>query len=374
MDVYGRINILGGRSVRLPALDVTEAIILDNDPLNRARSWARQGADYLHVVDLNAAALGDYQNRPLIDEIVAELDCPVQVAGGVRSHIEAARLICNGAWRVVMGTAAIEDQIMVWDLCRDYPGKIAVAVDVRPDQEVVTQGWTERSGRYLEEVLVEMSSAGVAAFLVAEAGRNPLTEPLDLDIYTETLELVPEPVIVAGGVGTLEDLRTLARLSVGGHQLDGVIVGREVTVGRFSLADAKRTVMAGKKAPSLSPRGGMNVFVWADDLDEMSHFYAKVLGLQEVTAPMMATRGHVWMAVGNSYLVLHKRHPESPPPGGAEIVLWVDDLRTWRDYLAGLGMGVVNMPSDRSGLPIDLVGVRDPEGNMVWVSRQPHFM
>ena len=82
MDVYGRINILGGRSVRLPALDVTEAIILDNDPLSRAKMWASQGADLLHVVDLNAAALGDYQNRELIDTIVRELDTPVQVAGG----------------------------------------------------------------------------------------------------------------------------------------------------------------------------------------------------------------------------------------------------------------------------------------------------
>ena len=91
-------------------MDVTEAIILDNDPLNRAKSWVNQGADYLHVVDLNAAALADYQNRPLIDAILTELDTPVQVAGGVRSHLEAARLIQNGAWRVVMGTAAIEDK------------------------------------------------------------------------------------------------------------------------------------------------------------------------------------------------------------------------------------------------------------------------
>jgi phosphoribosylformimino-5-aminoimidazole carboxamide ribotide isomerase len=374
MDVYGRINILGGRSVRLPALDVTEAIILDNDPLNRARSWARQGADYLHVVDLNAAALGDYQNRSLIDQIITEVDTPVQVAGGIRSHIEAMRLLRQGAWRVVMGTAAIEDQIMIWDLCRDYPDKIVVSVDVRPDQEVVTQGFSERSGRYLEEVLTEMSSAGVAAFLVAEAGRNPLTEPLDLDIFAEALELVPEPVIVAGGVGNLEDLRTLSRLSVEGRKLAGVIVGREVTVGRFSLADAKRTVVAGKEAPSLSPRGGMNVMMWADDLEKMIDFYTKALGLREVTAPHMATRGQVWMAIGGSYLILRKRHPDSPPGGGAEIVLWADDMRGWRTHLAARGLQVVDMPSDRSGLPLDMTGVVDPEGNQVWVSNQPQII
>lgn len=373
MDVYGRINILGGRSVRLPALDVTEAIILDNDPLNRARSWARQGADYLHVVDLNAAALGDYQNRPLIDEMIAELDTPVQVAGGIRSHLEAIRLLRNGAWRVVMGTAAIEDQIMIWDLCRDYPDKIVVSIDVRPDHEVVTQGFSERSGRYLEEVLLEMSSAGVAAFLVAEAGRNPLTEPLDLEIYAEALELATEPVIVAGGVGTLEDLRTLSRLSVEGRKLAGVIVGREVTVGRFSLPEAKQTVMVGQETPSLSPRGGMNVILWADDLETMSNFYARAMGLQQVTAPHMATRGQVWMATGGSYLILRKRQPDSPIGAAADIVLWVDDTTGWRTYLSAQGLQVISMPSHRSGLPIDMMGVTDPEGNRVWVSNQPQM-
>nr|MDE0502042.1 HisA/HisF-related TIM barrel protein [bacterium] len=373
MDVYGRINILGGRSVRLPALDVTEAIILDNDPLSRAKMWASQGADLLHVVDLNAAALGDYQNRDLIDRIVRELDTPVQVAGGVRSPIEAARLIRNGAWRVVMGTAAIEEQIMIWDLCREYPGKIAVSLDVRPDQEIVTQGFSERSGRYLEEVLLEMSSAGVAAFLVAEAGRDPLTEPLDLDIYAECLELVPEPVIVAGGVGSVDDLRTLSRLSVSGRRLGGVIVGREVTHGRFSLQQAKQTVTAADEAPALAPRGGMSMVLRVEDLEKMSAFYSKVLGLSEVVAPAVATRGYVWMGIGGgAYLILRKRREGEPPSAGtAEIVLWTEDTKKWADYLVGQGLGVMKTHSAEAGLPVDLTGVVDPEGNTVWVSRPP---
>ena len=375
MDVYGRINILGGRSVRLPALDITKAIILDNDPLSRAKSWANQGADYLHVVDLNAAALGDYQNRELIDRIVSELDTPVQVAGGIRSHIEAARLIRNGAWRVVMGTAAIEEQIMIWDLCREYPGKIAVSLDVRPDQEIVTQGFSERSGRYLEEVLLEMSSAGVASFLVAEAGRDPLTEPLDLDIYAEVLELVPEPVIVAGGVGSVNDLRTLSRLSVSGRKLQGVIVGREVTHGRFSLAQAKQTVMAGQEVPALSPRGGMSMVLRVENLEQMAAFYSKALGLSEITAPAVATRGYVWMAIGGgAYLILRKRREGEPPSSGtAEIVLWTDEMSKWEDYLASQGLAVIKTHSAEAGMPLDLTGVTDPEGNTVWMSKPPQM-
>ena len=124
----------------------------------------------------------------------------------------------------------------------------------------------------------------------------------------------------------MEDLRTLTRLSVEGHKLDGVIVGREVTVGRFSLADAKKAVKAGEKAPSLSPRGGMSAIVWADDLEKMSNFYSRALGLREITAPHMATRGQVWMSIGGSYLILRKRQPDSPSSGGAEIVLLADDM------------------------------------------------
>lgn len=238
MHLYARVNILGGRSVRLPHGDVSDAIPLDNDPVGRAQSWAEQGADFIHIVDLDAAAYGDYVNRPLIDELIREVDTPVQVAGGIRSHVEAERVLEAGAWRIVIGTAAIEDQNMIWDLCRDHPDKIAVELDVHPDEEIVTRGWTRKSGRYLEEVMIELSSAGVAAFLVAEAGRDALTEPPGLRVLAEALSIVEEPVIAAGGVRDLDDLRALLRLTSKGRRLGGVIVGREVTHGRFSIEDA----------------------------------------------------------------------------------------------------------------------------------------
>lgn len=245
MDLYARVNILDGRSVRLPHGNVATAIALDADPLGRAKAWVESGADYIHIVDLDAAAYGDYRNRSLIDRIIAEAGVPVQVAGGIRSHIEAARLIDAGAWRIVMGTAAIEDQNMVWDLCRDNPDRIAVSLDVRPDEEIATRGWTMNSGRYLEEVLIEMSSAGVASFLVAEAGRDALEEPPDLKILAESLASVDQPVIAAGGVRNLDDLRRLLALNAGGRRLGGIIVGREVTHGRFTIEEAKSVIAAG---------------------------------------------------------------------------------------------------------------------------------
>ncbi|MFQ5948727.1 MAG: HisA/HisF-related TIM barrel protein [Acidimicrobiia bacterium] len=240
MDLYARVNVLGERAVRLPHGDVTDAIALDADPVSRARGWVAKGADHLHVVDLDAAAYGDYRNRPLIHQIIAELDVQVQVAGGVRSAKEATNLIEAGAWRIVMGTAAIEDQIMVWDLCRQYPDQITVSLDVLPDEELVVRGWTAHSGRFLEEVLIEMSSAGAAAFLVSEAGRDALTEPPNFGVLREAISYVDEPVIAAGGARNLDDLTALINLEADGKRLGGVVVGREVIEGRFTMEEARK--------------------------------------------------------------------------------------------------------------------------------------
>ncbi|HEX7098613.1 MAG TPA: HisA/HisF-related TIM barrel protein [Acidimicrobiia bacterium] len=245
MDVYARVNILDGRAVRLPRGDVHDAIALHNDPLGRINNWFQQGADYVHVVDLDAAAFGDNKNRYLIDRILEEAHGPVQIAGGIRSHVEAARLLEGGAWRIVMGTAAIEDQNMVWDLCREFPGRIAISLDVRSDEEIATRGWTKNSGRYLEEVLIEMSSAGAAAFLVSEVGRDVLTEQTNVQILAEALSTVSEPIVAAGGVRDLDDLKRLLALEIHGRRLAGVVVGREVTQGRFTLAEAKELIAAG---------------------------------------------------------------------------------------------------------------------------------
>ena len=216
-----------------------DAIRLDNDPISRARSWVEQGSDIVHVVDLDAAAHRDYRNRAIIDTMIKSLPVPVQVAGGVRSAGEARRLIDAGAHRVVMGTAAIEDQNMVWELCGDHPGKIVVSIDVRADGEIAIRGWTVNSGRYLDDVLLEMSDAGVTSFLVAEAGRNALVEPPNLDMLSTALALVDDDVIAAGGVRHLDDLRDLTALESDGKRLNGVIVGREVTHGRFTFDQAK---------------------------------------------------------------------------------------------------------------------------------------
>ena len=243
MQLYARVNILDGAAVRLPHGTLDEVIHLDADCVGRAKGWVEKGADRLHVVDLDAAIHGDYRNRPLIREIIAELDIPVQVGGGGRSQLEIDRLLDVGAWRVVVGTLALVDQVLFWEICRSHPGKIVVSLDITKDQELVTQGWTEGTGMYLEETLIELSSAGAAAFMITEVGRDALAESPYFDALRTATAIVDEEVIAAGGVRDLDDLRELNNIGVG-----GVVVGREVTAGRFSVEEALDLIHGAAKA------------------------------------------------------------------------------------------------------------------------------
>jgi phosphoribosylformimino-5-aminoimidazole carboxamide ribotide isomerase len=238
MDLYARVNILDGHAVRLPHGDVSEAIALDDDPVNRAKGWVAKGADRLHIVDLDAAAYGDYKNRKLIASIIKAVDVPVQVGGGIRSNRDVERVLNMGAWRVAIGTLAIIDQVQFWELNRLHPHRVVVALDVRPDLEISIHGWTERTGEYLEETLINLSSGGAAAFMISEVGRDALVEAPNYDALRMALNLVDEPVIAAGGVRDLDDISQLMALGGNGKRLAGVVVGREVTQGRFTIEEA----------------------------------------------------------------------------------------------------------------------------------------
>jgi phosphoribosylformimino-5-aminoimidazole carboxamide ribonucleotide (ProFAR) isomerase len=190
-------------------------------------------------------AYQDYKNRDLVRGIVESLDVPVHVAGGIRAPQAVESILGMGAATVVMGTAAIENQVMVWDLCREHPGRIVVSLDVNPDEEIAIRGWRHNSGRYLEEVLIEMSSAGAAGFMIAEVGRDALEEPPNFDALRRALSIIDEPVVAAGGVRDLTDLAALRDLEEDGKRLRGVVFGREITAGRFTVEEASQLISDG---------------------------------------------------------------------------------------------------------------------------------
>ncbi len=223
--------------MRLAQGDFGRETVYGADPVARARAFEASGAPWLHVVDLDAARSGAGANRSVVAEIVRAVSVPVQAGGGVRSMQDAAELIEAGVARVVVGTAAVLQPTLVSEMAQRWPGRVAVGVD-HFEGEVRLKGWEERSGHRVEQVVAGLVDAGAAAVVVTEISRDGLMVGPDLAGYRALLGDVQVPVIASGGVGSLDDLRKLAWLSVDGRHLAGVIVGRAVYEGRFSVADA----------------------------------------------------------------------------------------------------------------------------------------
>jgi tRNA-dihydrouridine synthase len=207
-----------------------------------------------------------------------------------------------------------------------------VSIDVRSDEEIVTKGWTQNSGRYLEEALIEMSSAGVVAFLVSEAGRDALEDPPNFQIMAEALATVEQPVIAAGGVRDLEDLRDLLRLEAAGRSLDGVVVGREVTAGRFTIEEAKQVLAGG--GPTRAPGGvvATTVRVGVTSLQKSLDFYGG-LGFTHVRTPTQGVAAEVIESAKGQRIELVEGQDRP-----AALTFVVDDLERWGQHLSSLDL------------------------------------
>jgi phosphoribosylformimino-5-aminoimidazole carboxamide ribotide isomerase len=229
--------VRAGRAVRLTRGDFAAETVYDDDPVAVARAFATAGSEWIHVVDLDAARTGEPANLAVIEAITAAVPCRVQAGGGVRTIDAAAKLLLAGAARVVVGTAAVENPTLVDDLCAAHPGRVAVGLDAR-GRDVATRGWTSPSGQDLVELTRRLEDRAVAALIVTEIGRDGTMTGPDLDQLGAVLAATSRPVIASGGVGSLGDLEALAALSAAGRHLAGVIVGRALYEGRFTLAEA----------------------------------------------------------------------------------------------------------------------------------------
>jgi phosphoribosylformimino-5-aminoimidazole carboxamide ribotide isomerase len=242
MDLYPAIDLRGGRCVRLYQGDFARETVYGDDPVAQARAFAAGGAPWIHTVDLDAARTGEPRNRDLIAAVAAAVDLPVQASGGVRDDAAAAALLDAGVRRVVIGTAALDDPGWVRRLAARYPGRVAVGLDAH-GRDVAVRGWQERSGRDLVTLARSFGDAGVGALVVTDIARDGTLEGPAVDQLTAVLDVTPPEVdvVASGGVGSLDDLRTLDRLAVGSdgeRRLAGVIVGRALYEGTFTVADA----------------------------------------------------------------------------------------------------------------------------------------
>lgn len=237
MILYPAIDILDGSAVRLVKGDFDAKKVYDEDPLDAARGWVQDGAEYLHVVDLDGAKSGAPVNLEHLRRIAGELGVPVQYGGGLRSAQAVSDALDAGATRVILGTAAFTETGLLEQVLGEH-GKehVLVSVDVRGGH-VTTAGWTETTEITTEAVIDSLAERGAKDLVFTNVDRDGMLEGPDLEEVRRVAKAVKGSVIYSGGIGQLADLEGLAGL--GETSLEGVIVGKALYERRFTVAEAR---------------------------------------------------------------------------------------------------------------------------------------
>jgi phosphoribosyl isomerase A len=230
------VDVAGGRAVRLvQGIAGTETTY--GTPLEAALSFQRAGAEWIHLVDLDAA-FGRGSNHEVVAEVIKKVDMPVELSGGIRDEDTLLRGLATGAARVNLGTAALENPAWCDYVCGRFGDKVAVGLDVR-GETLAARGWT-RDGGNLFEVLERLELAGCARYVVTDVQRDGTLTGPNLTLLLQVCERTEKPVVASGGVAKLDDLRTIAALEPAG--IEGVIVGKALYAGAFTVQEALRTL------------------------------------------------------------------------------------------------------------------------------------
>jgi phosphoribosylformimino-5-aminoimidazole carboxamide ribotide isomerase len=233
--LFPAIDLKNGEAVRLEQGDMARATVFHRDPAEQARSFAAQGFDYLHIVDLDGAFAGRPMNAAAVQRILAAVKIPLQLGGGIRDRATIAAWLAKGVTRVIIGTAAVRDPALVKAAAREFPGRVAVGLDTR-DGKVAVEGWAETSQLSALEIARRFEDAGVAAIIYTDVARDGMLEGLNLDATIALADAVSIPVIASGGFASLADVRAL--LAPRAKKLVGAIVGRALYDGRLDAAEA----------------------------------------------------------------------------------------------------------------------------------------
>jgi phosphoribosylformimino-5-aminoimidazole carboxamide ribotide isomerase len=229
MIIYPAIDLKDGACVRLLRGEMDQATVFNTDSGAQARLFEQQGFAWLHVVDLNGAFAGQPVNGAAVDRIMASVDMPVQLGGGIRTMETVDYWLGKGIRRVILGTVALRDPDFVRRACERHPGRVAVGIDARGGY-VAVEGWAETSTVTVEELALKFEDCGVAAIIHTDVDRDGLLGGVNVEATVALAEAISTPVIASGGVGSLADLEALKAREASG--LDGVIVGRALYDGR----------------------------------------------------------------------------------------------------------------------------------------------
>jgi phosphoribosylformimino-5-aminoimidazole carboxamide ribotide isomerase len=233
-DLLVAIDLAGGRVVRLLRGDMSARTVYGDDPAAVAARWQERGARWLHIVDLDGATTGSQANAAAVEQVLAAVTIPVQVAGGIRSLDAIGRWLGLGAARVCLGTRALDGAFLA-SAVAEYGDRVVASIDSRGG-EVQVAGWVEGSGVRTDDVVRRVAGAGVARLMFTAIERDGTLEGPDFTAIERVLDVSPVPVIASGGVGTAEHLRRVAGLAPRG--VEGVVVGKALYSGALEIEDA----------------------------------------------------------------------------------------------------------------------------------------
>lgn len=235
MNLFPAIDLKQGKCVRLVKGDMNQATVFNDSPGDQAKQFADAGCEWIHVVDLDGAFAGKPVNADAVKAIIAATKGPVQLGGGIRDMAGIERWLEAGLARVILGTAAVKNPKFVIEACRAFPGKVAVGIDARKGM-VATEGWAETSELSAIDLGKRFVDAGVAAIIHTDIDRDGVLAGANVAASAELARAVPIPVIVSGGVSSIEDIKAVKAAAKSG--IAGVIAGRALYEGRLDLREA----------------------------------------------------------------------------------------------------------------------------------------
>jgi phosphoribosylformimino-5-aminoimidazole carboxamide ribotide isomerase len=237
MKIIPAIDIQNGNCVRLRQGDFAQETIFDKNPLNIAQKWVDEGAERLHLVDLDGARLGTPINLDIISSICKKFpSIPIQIGGGIRDLKTAENYLLAGATYIIIGTKAVEEPKFVKELCKIFPGNIIVGVDAK-NGEVATDGWESVSDKNVIELSREFENIGVSEIVYTDIEKDGMMKGLNMDATLNLAKSVNIPIIASGGVSCLDDIRKMKPYV--GSGISGIIIGRALYEKTITIKEAK---------------------------------------------------------------------------------------------------------------------------------------
>lgn len=232
MQIWPAIDLRGGKCVRLQQGDYGRETVFGDDPAEMARRWVAEGAQCLHLVDLDGARHGNAANQPAIEAILAAVQIPCELGGGVRDEATIQRWLTAGLQRLVIGTKALKEPAWFRAMCRRFPQRLVLGIDARSGR-VATDGWLEVSSLPATAMAREFAAEPLAGIIYTDIAKDGMLAGVNLSAMREMREAVALPVIASGGVSSVADVRELARIGMA-----GCIIGRALYEGRLTIRES----------------------------------------------------------------------------------------------------------------------------------------